>query len=108
MEHGGRPGNARLLGHQASRERQGVRDEQVSAFRCVQGVLVGFPQNRHHQLTDDAVGPLATVHDPPHQLRVGIQVRLIGADRSKAQSQGLNLRTVEGTGGDDGFVASGQ
>ena len=51
--------------------------------------------------------PCATVHDPPHQLRVGFQVRLVGPHRSEADAQRLDLRPVEGTGGDDGFVASG-
>jgi hypothetical protein len=82
-----------------------VGHQEVRPFRRRQGVLVGLPEHRHHDLTDDNLAALAPVHDAAHQVRVDASVGVVRPHGPEAEAQRLDLLPVVAAGGDDGLVA---
>jgi hypothetical protein len=106
LKHGGRPGDALLLGYQPGGKRENMGNQEVGSLGSRQRVFVRLPQDRHDEFMDDAFRAFAEVHDAPHQVRVGVKVRAVGPHRPEGNAQRLHLLAVVAAGRNDGLVPS--
>ena len=104
LEVGGCPGDTLLLSHQRGGEGERVGKQEVRPFRRRQGVFVGLPEDRHHELTDDKLAPGTPVHAAPNEFRVSLGVGKVGPHSPEADAQRLDLLPVGAVRGDHGLM----
>lgn len=103
-QHRGRPGNSLLLGHQSGDVGDRVGDQQVRALRRRLEVVIRFSQRRHDPLADHLLRAFTSVHEPPHQVGLGLPVGRVRANSPELDAQRLDLRPVAPTGRDNGLM----
>lgn len=68
-------------------------DEEVRPLARREEIVVGVGQRRHHLFADDALGPLAKVHDVGHQLRRGVAIGQVRPDGGEPDAARFETRS---------------